>query len=403
MNIDSINHFKKGIPFIISHIFAAGIVFFTLNKIPTFVSLLISLSFILVFLVFLNKIRKNEISKTLFMVFYLSLLIVLLSVTISGGTGFNYYKKAIMYLATLAWMIVCIYTCLSKKNCKVILFVNVIVNFLYPLFYRQGFSVFEGQFLLTLNFLNPNQAGMFLLNSLLYLGIYILTGRFLFSGKISHSFSLLVLVPLFFFNLQLLIMTGCRSSYMGLGVFIILVLLDYITKGHFVIKKWMSLFISIIPFIFVFVYLSCVDTFDADVSMGINNSGKDSQTRVPIWKPIIDNFFHYIGWGDYYGISDGTGMSQLHNTHLDIYASYGIFPLILYIILLYKTICICMNNCSSRFQRFSLYAFVSNMVLCVFEASLVSGSGGLFLLTLGFLTLSNCNVYESSSSECCIR
>lgn len=403
MNTSSFNKYFQDISFVISHIFAAGIIFFTLNKHSSFVSLLISLSFILVYFVFANKVRKKEISKILFGVFYLSMLIVLFSVTISGGSGFNYYKKAIMYLATLAWIIVCVHSSVSKTTCKSILFINLFVNLLYPLFYKQGFSAFEGQILLTLNFLNPNQAGMFILNSLFYLGIYILSGNFLFNRKICYKLSLFLFIPLFFFNLQLLIMTGCRSSYMGLGVFIILILIDYITRGRFVIKKWMSILIAVIPFIFVFVYLSSVDTFNADVSMGIDNPGKDSQTRVPVWKPIVDNFFHYIGWGDYYGISDGTGMSQLHNTHLDVYASYGMLPLILYMFLLYKTINFCMNNCVSRFQRFSLYAFVANMVLCVFEASLVSGSGGLFLLTLGFLTLSNCYTYESPSSKCCIR
>lgn len=125
--------------------------------------------------------------------------------------------------------------------------------------------------------------------------------------------------------------------------------------------------------------------------MGVENAGKSSATRVPIWKPIITDFWHYFIIGDYYGISNGTGMSQLHNTHLDIYASYGFIPLILYITILYKAISHSMKYAVTRFQRVSLYAFVACMVSCMFEASFVAGSAGLFLLTVGFLILANSN------------
>lgn len=62
-----------------------------------------------------------------------------------------------------------------------------------------------------------------------------------------------------------------------------------------------------------------------------------------------------------------------------------------------------MNQANSRFQRISLYAFVSCMVSCMFEASLVAGSAGMFLLTVGFLILANSNIhYENPTSKLCL-
>ncbi|CDA75316.1 putative uncharacterized protein [Bacteroides sp. CAG:530] len=257
------------------------------------------------------------------------------------------------------------------------------------MFYRQGFAIYEGEMLLTLNFPNPNQTGMFLLNSILYICVFIVSGRDLINKKKLYLLILFGLVLLLIAVSQLLFMTGCRSSFMALALFLLMVIIDYLSKGGFVIKKWMAILIAVIPFVFVFFYLYYVDSFSADVSMGVVDAGKSSTTRVPIWRPIVDDFWHYFIIGDYYGISNGTGMSQLHNTHLDVYASYGIVPLILYMRIIYLVIVQSMKIAVCRFQRISLYAFIACIVSCIFEASLVAGSAGMFLLTIGFLALAN--------------
>ena len=388
-----------------SFLIALGIIYCTLNMYYAISSFLISLSFVYVFSVFISKCSHGDIKRINITILLLSFLLVFLNTSLSGFSevsGFDYYKKAIMYLATIVWIVCSISTKISKRTSILILILNLIINCLYLIFFQKGFSVFEGEFLLTLNFTNPNQAGMFLLNSILYLGISIAAGIDLVGNRKRYICLLCILIPMFIAICNLLLMTGCRSSFMSLSFFLVLVALEYISKGHFRLKKWMSLAISILPFIFVFAYLSYVNDFSLDVSMGVENAGKSSETRIPIWEPIVDNFWHYLIIGDYYGISDGTGMSQLHNTHLDIYASYGITTLILYIIILYNAICTSIKNANSRFQRVSLYAFISCIISCMFEASFVSGSAGLFLLTIGFLILANSdfsgNLVNSSSA-----
>lgn len=225
----------------------------------------------------------------------------------------------------------------------------------------------------------------------------ITAGNDLVEKKIHYFIMLAILIPIFLKVAQLLVLTGCRSSYMSLALFAFLVIVDYLFRGKIKIKKWMALSISIVPFVFVFIYLAYASNLSADVAMGVEDAGKSSTTRIPIWKPIIDNFWHYFIIGDYYGISNGTGMSQMHNTHLDVYASYGILPLILYVRIIYLVICQSVRNSCSRFQRISVYAFIACMVSCMFEASLVAGSAGMFFLTIGFLAFANSPMQKAYS------
>lgn len=389
------NKINTGI--IISFLIALGIVYNIMNDTSFISSTLISISFVYVFFMFIRQLAYKKINQEYLRLLCFSFVFVFFNVTLSGVGGFDYYKKAIMYSATITWMICCVNYRLSKKTVSVILFINLFINLLYLLFYQQGFSVYEGQVLLTLNFANPNQTGMFILNSLLYTGIMITAGNDLVEKKIHYFIMLAILIPIFLKVAQLLVLTGCRSSYMSLALFAFLVIVDYLFRGKIKIKKWMALSISIVPFVFVFIYLAYASNLSADVAMGVEDAGKSSTTRIPIWKPIIDNFWHYFIIGDYYGISNGTGMSQMHNTHLDVYASYGILPLILYVRIIYLVICQSVRNSCSRFQRISVYAFIACMVSCMFEASLVAGSAGMFFLTIGFLAFANSPMQKAYS------
>ena len=387
-----------------SFIIACGIVLFTMFDQKAIISFLISLSFVYVFSQYMVKYSTNRIEQSFVHYIFLSVFFVLLNVTISGLGGFDYYKKAIMYIATLVWMVCCVHTSINKKTALSILIFNIIINLIYVIFYRQGFSIFEGQSLLSLNFMNPNQAGMFILNSLLYLGIFLFAPEDIWTSKKIVKWIRLILFPLFFFISYLMYLTGCRSSIMSLLAFLLLILIDYFYKRGFRLKKWILFIIAVFPFLFAIVYINYISLFDFDVSMGLEDAGKSSTTRVAVWAPVIDNILYYLVYGDYYGISNGTGVSQLHNTHVDVFASYGLVPFVLFISILYKTLCKSMKNARSRFQRVSLFAFISCMISCTFEASLVAGSGGLFLLTLGFLLLANLKMDndENSSSKLCI-
>ncbi len=164
---NSIKYNKIDKTVIIGFLIALGIIYCTMNGNPAISSSLISLSFVYVFVVFLYKSTHNTINKSYIKILWLSCVLVFLNASLSGLGGFDYYKKAIMYMSTIVWMLCGVSMNVSKKTTITIVVINLCINCLYLLFFQRGFSIYEGEVLLTLNFPNPNQTGMFLLNSIL--------------------------------------------------------------------------------------------------------------------------------------------------------------------------------------------------------------------------------------------
>ena len=374
------------------------IVYSIVNEITFMASLLISCSFIFTTILYVWKLINNRIDKSLNILMLFNIVIVFINITISGFGGFGYYKKAIMYVSTLLLLVHSCNARVSIKTACYLIITNIIIALLYLLSYKQGFDVYDGEYLLTLNFSNPNQAGMYICTTLLYILLPVASIISLYK-RFKVLMVLVFLFPLCISLYNILMFTGCRSAMMAVYFFIFLCIYDYLRGGKKWMKKWMMTLISVLPFIFVFIYIMFASYVTIDVSFGIENAGKSAMTRQSIWEPIVNDFFHYFLFGDYHGISNGTGLSQMHNTHLDVYSSYGIIALIIYILLLRHVLWQTYVNTSSRFQRLSLYAFIASMVVGTFEASYVSGSGGLFILTNGYILLANSNVNEGLTGK----
>lgn len=383
----------------IGYLLVLGIAYFTMIDKPSVVSDLITLTFPLVLIVFLHLYQRHIVpSYYTGLVITLSIL-VFLNISIwlvinDGAGGFNYYKKAIMFLTTVIWFIYCSFTKISRPTLYYILFINLLLVSLYHLFFKEIFEEIEGESFVTLNFSNPNLTGMFILNSLLYVGISIVCVREITHKIIYQIIWLGINITLFIGSFSILLLTGNRSSLMALIFWAGLVILDWVSVHNFKPKKWIIAILVAFPFLFLFIYTSFAHSLGETVSFGMEIRGKTNTSRNHVWMPIINEFYHYFLIGDYYKISNGTGVSQLHNTHLDIFASYGIIPLILYIVFLYKISVKAWFNSHSKIQRTALYAFLSLLVSCTFEAGLVAGSAGLFILSGGFLLLCN---YRSTS------
>ena len=372
-----------------------GIVFSTVKEQPSLTSHLITVTFIYTLFLYIKEYSSNR-SFSFNLIVIASAFLLFLNVSVSGFGDFNYYKKAIMYISTLMLMVYSFNVHINPKTIVFAIIINAFIGIVYLTTYQQGFTLFEGEMLLTLNFSNPNMAGLFILNTILYLLLSFSTlckpRKFIPTLVLSA-----LLIPLLISLCRILTLTGCRSAMIALLFFIFFIVMDIIFGRRFRLKKWMMAFIAVAPFVFVFVYVIYASSITFDVSFGIENAGKTAVTRLAIWKPIIDNFFHYFTFGDYYGISNGTGMSQLHNTHLDIFASYGMLPLILYILLVVKILWQSYKRANTRFHRASVYAFIACMVTGTFEAGFVAGSGGLFILTNGFILLANSRTNENSA------
>ncbi len=368
------------------------IALFMMMSRPDVVSSLISLSFFwlaLVFVLTYKQLRQGKIITFVCAVLcvinvYIS---VLTNVTIIGSS-FNYYKKVIMFISALLWMLICSNYTVDKRVVQYITYINIVLSFLFFVFARNGTEFYEGEVLLSLNFSNPNQTGMFILNVILYLLCSIpLLARAKFNK---------VLIPLFvLYNLALVYLlyrTGSRASLSAIVFFLFCLLADGFLKKHKAFRKGLCLIWSLFPLLFCIYYVFVIGgNFGFDTSLGIEGHGKFSDTRMMIWRPAFDSFNNSVLVGDYYGISGGTGISQLHNTHLDVLVSYGITPFILFVFLLFFQTYRLFEKAPSIVNRMGIYAFMACFISGVFEASLVSGSAGLYILSFGFLLFARSN------------
>lgn len=389
--INKINRLNWAV--VIGFLIVFGIAYYTMKNQNGIVSNLLTLSFPVVFIALFQAYKNHRIPRSYTpLLLGLTILVffnISLRLGLNTGGGFDYYKKAIMFVTTLAWFTYCANTNISKSTLFYMLLINLILIALYQIFYKQTFKVVEGEVYVTLNFSNPNLTGMFILHSLLYVAISIVSVTQISDKFIWRILWLALNLVLFVGAFSILMMTGNRSSLMSLILWGILVIIDFIFKHKINFKKWMIWVLVAFPFIFVFIYATYAATIGDTITFGMDVRGKSNTSRNHVWMPILKDFFHYFFIGDYYKISNGTGFGQLHNTHLDVFASYGIFALILYIIFLFKITFKAWQHSHSLVQRTAAYAFISILVSCSFEAALVAGSVGLFILTGGFLLLCN--------------
>lgn len=112
--------------------------------------------------------------------------------------------------------------------------------------------------------------------------------------------------------------------------------------------------------------------------------GKPLESRMDIWTFALSLLHESPFLGAYYEAGYGTGMFQMHNTHLDTAVSYGIPTLVLVCLFLYRLLRQAQEGEGDR--SVSALAFMSVLFLGVGEAALLSGGlvfylyAGLFLL-----------------------
>ncbi|MBP1576223.1 MAG: hypothetical protein J6A68_01695, partial [Oscillospiraceae bacterium] len=87
-------------------------------------------------------------------------------------------------------------------------------------------------------------------------------------------------------------------------------------------------------------------------------------------------------------------VSQMHNTHLDLAASYGIPVMVFFCLLLTFYLYQREKNYSDKKSFFFLLGFICALMLGIFEAALVSGGMGIYLFMGIFLLLANPNRAE---------
>lgn len=357
------------------------IVLFTLFHISFGISPVFYLTFLVLIPVLVKCLSAHVLPKTVLFLLLATFFNVVGNTLLSkvAQISFDYFFKMIMYFCTMLYFWSASEMVIDAKSSRWLLFAPILMGtFMIISYYLLGNRT-QVAGSITLGFKNSNFAGMWLTHVFFY-GVYLFFSqkrvilRILIAG-----FSLLCLI--------LIWKTYARSCFLGIAFFVVMLLIGKIWKIR---KLHPVVIISILlfPLICALFYLYVVNTaWFQNMFSFLVRTGKKIDARYEIWHVALTRIRENPFFGYYSEISNGMGSSQLHNTHIDVLCSYGLLPFILFILSL-RYIAERINLRIRNYRQFVAFiAFLSVIVIGSFEAAIVAGSTGLYLLSGGFLLL----------------
>lgn len=251
----------------------------------------------------------------------LSILFLTISVLVSYITNktnptFNSLSYFIVLIFSILILLLVMYGKFNHIIFKVLIVESVLLSLIFLITFATGYSrewfgvkSFSG---LTLNFSNPNLAGIILST----LAIIIIYSIFAFKNKVL-KYSLLVFAAI---DLVLLIFTSARTPLLACGCAAIATVIYFLLRKHNLALP-ISIAIVLAPIIFVGLYLLI---FNGNLNSSISISeGKDATSRLFIWVERLKQYSstpRTILFGDYLRLQ-----SNSHNSILTLLSSYGLF------------------------------------------------------------------------------
>lgn len=346
------------------------------------VSLLFAVSFVIAFAyVAMDTVNRRKLNISWFLVL-LCVFCVLCNWLIKGnGIGFDYVKKLIMFCA----FIFLLYYATRRETvvpgtvARVLEYAPLLASvFLVVSYYFLGNTERRGE-AITLGFSNPNFTGMWLLHCFLFVALFVVRA---FNGASKWRVLAVPLLPMLF---SLITETEARGSIVGAVFFLVFLLLGGVLKR---IPRIFAFIVAVFPIVYAIVYLNLIDIeWFRETFSFLESEGKTLDSRVGIWRRSFEFFRASPVLGDYFGISGGTGQSQLHNTHIDVLCSYGLFALLLFVKFLYDRLVSAFSKAKGFYGNSSVFAFCAVVIAGSFEASIIAGAMGLNLLTVSLLAM----------------
>ena len=236
---------------------------------------------------------------------------------------------------------------------------------------------------MTLGFTNSNVTGLW---SVIAFCITILSMS-IFRSRLYHCFSLFILILL----INITYYTMCRNAIVSLFACVLFCAIYKIKKEVFTSNLFAAT-ISLFPILFFLIYYFYINRVEISF---LTSEGKGADSRIYMWRFATSHFLENIITGDYYGISEGTGHSQMHNTHVDVLASYGTVVYLMWVAYVYILISKIGKQLSTNVQYISFICFLNCYLLGVFEAAMVSGAVGIQNYMLFFLLYAQYNGKDS--------
>lgn len=357
---------------------------------PSLASLLFTLTFFLSFGLWLAMAIGKLSNGDLLAVFLLAA--SCLSVTVNAlltatVVSFSYFKKLIIF-----WTTILLFSAMGKYQTEAadVRFVfrwnTILVVFLIGMYFLRRDQMYQLNGIvtiyLTFGFTNPNLVAVFLSAACMIERIH---GAAV-SGKMEKLLHGVLAGFLIFFVWE----TRARNAQLLLMAFLLArFVLSLFPKWMPEMKGWFAGLIAVLPLVFAVGYLGLIriPSVQRLFSFWIGE-GKGLDSRVEIWTFALRSFVSSPLTGAYSEISGGTGASQMHNSHLDILASYGapvcILTCAFLFLMLYGK-----RQQSGRVHFLCQMGFAALLMSGIGEAMLFSGGMGIHLFGGVLLMLMN--------------
>lgn len=369
----------------------AGIVVTQILNLDSLTSLLFILTFPLTVLLWIRSARRTIAVTDIIMgiAAALAVICVFTNAGISGGRiSFQYLKKLIMFLMTLLFFQTAHRVRVDQKVVNYLnLVVDLLVLFLILMYFTQTRQMYTmgGRVtsFLTFRFTNPNLTALFL-GCMFMLKVHGLFAPAKWYVKLVYWVMLLFLG-------WFILASRSRNCLLAMVFFsAVCVWIFFTRKRTFTMGKGGATLIALFPGVFAVAYMLLVTSSWVQKLLSfIVSEGKGLDSRVEIWGPALENIMKSPIVGAYYQISNGAGSSQMHNTHLDLAASYGLPVLILVCVLLVAYIHQRGKRYSQKSQYLYILAFCCAILLGLGEAAIFSGGMGIYIFVGSFLLLAN--------------
>ena len=362
----------------ITFLMAAMIVVLQVLKLETVMSRLFYILFVVVavswILTVISKMQRNDV--LLLFIMLLSAISVLYNSTrYFGAINFEYFKKLIMFFSALMFFQIACKCKMNQETEQFILNINsLVILFLIIMYFTFNEEMYvwndRNVRYLMFRFTNPNLIGLFLTCMTMIEAARIYEKKWI--NKLFHGFQVVML-------LNFITKTESRNCLLalvifGAGIFFTIV----INKKQYRIGKAMSLFISILPLIFVIIYMLFVKNGAVrEIFSFITNEQKTLSSRWEVWTYAVESVRNFPFLGTYNTIIEDIGVSHFHNSHLDVMASYGLIVFCLFCAFLRNIVCCQIDNDKKAFV-FQI-GFCGVLLFGIGEAAVFSGGLSLFV------------------------
>lgn len=354
-----------------------------LAGLDAWVSGLFTLTFPLVAMLWVLSLRKTVslADVGIFMTVVLAAACVLIDCVVSGGVfGWAYLKKLVMLATTLLFFSAMDRLHADSRLAAFLLGVSDLLALLFVAMHGIGGTAMYlrdekvSQYL-TFGFSNPNLVTLFLAMLAML--------QLLRAGEKRKWLHRLLAVCLLYFVVR----AGSRNAMLALTISVIAY--GRLRKRQELrIGKWLSGFLAWLPLVFAAVYMLLIQLPEVQTYLAVfDAAGKPITSRAEVWQRAWDAVRSAPLCGGYGSISDGTGASQMHNSHLDVAASYGLIVLVM--------LCAHLRRWLMHGRNRYILGFVTMLLLGMGEAAFFSGGLGVYLFAGAFLLLSKGDWYEN--------